>query len=109
MPPFEVETVRYADHLAESCGVFGIFGRDDAARHAYLGLYALQHRGQESAGIVACDGSLLHLHKDIESSTKLRASTEWSTTSAPNPRAQSSGSSVSHQACRSRLWRSTLS
>ena len=42
--------------LREECGVFGIFGHPDAARLTYLGLYALQHRGQESCGIVASDG-----------------------------------------------------
>ncbi|HEY7543357.1 MAG TPA: amidophosphoribosyltransferase, partial [Blastocatellia bacterium] len=44
----------------EECGVFGIFDNDEAARLAYLGLYALQHRGQESAGIVSSDGERLH-------------------------------------------------
>ena len=38
------------------CGIFGIDGCDDAANLTYLGLYALQHRGQESAGIVSWDG-----------------------------------------------------
>jgi amidophosphoribosyltransferase len=42
--------------LREECGVFGIYGNPDAARMTYLGLYALQHRGQESCGIVASDG-----------------------------------------------------
>ena len=42
--------------LREECGVFGIYGHPDAARLTYLGLYALQHRGQESCGIVASDG-----------------------------------------------------
>ena len=42
--------------LREECGVFGIYGHADAARLTYLGLYALQHRGQESCGIVASDG-----------------------------------------------------
>ncbi|MBL9039942.1 MAG: amidophosphoribosyltransferase [Archangium sp.] len=41
------------------CGVFGIYGHDEAANLAYLGLHALQHRGQESGGIVASDGKLL--------------------------------------------------
>ena len=45
--------------LREACGIFGIFGHEDAARIAYLGLYALQHRGQESAGIVVSDGKHL--------------------------------------------------
>ncbi len=45
--------------LKEACGIFGIFGHEDAARITYLGLYALQHRGQESAGIVVSDGKRL--------------------------------------------------
>lgn len=44
------------------CGVFGIFGHEEAANLTYLGLHALQHRGQESAGIVASDGHLLKSH-----------------------------------------------
>ena len=43
----------------DECGVFGIYGHDDAARLTYLGLYQLQHRGQESCGIVATDGAVL--------------------------------------------------
>jgi amidophosphoribosyltransferase len=42
------------------CGIFGIYGHDEASNIAYLGLHALQHRGQESAGIVTADGSKLH-------------------------------------------------
>jgi amidophosphoribosyltransferase len=48
------------DKFKDECGVFGIFNNDEAARMAYLGLYALQHRGQESAGIVSSDGERLH-------------------------------------------------
>lgn len=48
-----------ADELHEECGVFGIYGHPEAARLTYLGLYALQHRGQESCGIVASDGIVL--------------------------------------------------
>jgi amidophosphoribosyltransferase len=44
------------DKLREECGVFGIYGHADAARLTYLGLYALQHRGQESCGIVSSNG-----------------------------------------------------
>ena len=47
------------DKLREECGVFGIYGHAEAARLTYLGLYALQHRGQESCGIVASDGRQL--------------------------------------------------
>ncbi len=53
----------FDDHFHDHCGVFGVFGHPEAAKLAYLGLYALQHRGQESAGIVASDGLELHLHK----------------------------------------------
>ena len=45
-----------ADRLREECGVFGIFGHPDAAAITALGLHALQHRGQEAAGIVSFDG-----------------------------------------------------
>ena len=45
------------------CGVFGIYGHPNAAELTYYGLYALQHRGQESAGIVSCDGRQFHEHK----------------------------------------------
>lgn len=44
------------DHFHDECGVFGIFAAEQAAKLAYLGVYALQHRGQESAGIAATDG-----------------------------------------------------
>ena len=47
----------HADSLHEECGVFGIFGRQDAAALTALGLHALQHRGQEAAGIVSYNGS----------------------------------------------------
>ena len=54
------------DHLPrESCGVFGVFGHDDAAKLTYFGLYALQHRGQESAGIVTSTGKSIHEHKGM--------------------------------------------
>lgn len=53
------------DKLKEECGVFGIFGHPEAANLTYLGLYALQHRGQESCGIVASDGHKLRAHKGM--------------------------------------------
>ncbi|CAO0823202.1 Amidophosphoribosyltransferase [Desulfarculales bacterium] len=49
----------YGDGPKEACGVFGVFGHPGAARLTYYGLYALQHRGQESAGIVVSDGHTL--------------------------------------------------
>jgi amidophosphoribosyltransferase len=50
------------DTLHEECGVFGIESHIDAAAHCALGLHALQHRGQEAAGIVSCDGTLFYTH-----------------------------------------------
>jgi amidophosphoribosyltransferase len=47
------------------CGVFGIFGHPNAAELTYYGLYALQHRGQESAGIVTTDGKQFRVHKGM--------------------------------------------
>jgi amidophosphoribosyltransferase len=52
------------DHFHDSCGVFGVFGHSEAANLVYLGLYALQHRGQESAGIVS-----LERHPEREDNT----------------------------------------
>lgn len=51
------------DHFHDHCGVFGIFGNTEATKLAYLGLYALQHRGQESAGIASSDGETIQVHK----------------------------------------------
>lgn len=51
------------DKFSDECGVFGIFGHAEAARLTYLGLYALQHRGQESCGIVSSDGVDLRLER----------------------------------------------
>jgi amidophosphoribosyltransferase len=49
------------DKLHEACGVFGIFGHTEASKLAYLGLYSLQHRGQESAGVASADGTRVRL------------------------------------------------
>jgi len=53
------------DKFHEECGVVGIYGHPEAATLAYLGLYALQHRGQESAGIVASNGEALIAHRGM--------------------------------------------
>jgi amidophosphoribosyltransferase len=53
------------DKLREECGVFGIYGHAEAARLTYLGLYALQHRGQESCGIAVSDGGRLVAERDM--------------------------------------------
>ena len=50
------------DKLHEECGVFGVFGHEDAATLTALGLHALQHRGQESSGIVSVEGEIGRAH-----------------------------------------------
>src|SRR5271163_2122877 len=54
-----------ADHLREECGVFGIFDHPEAAAITALGLHALQHRGQEAAGIVSYDGHRFHSERRL--------------------------------------------
>jgi amidophosphoribosyltransferase len=53
------------DKLKDECGVFGIWDSEEAANFTYLGLHALQHRGQESAGIVSTEGETLHVHRGM--------------------------------------------
>ncbi|HTB73736.1 MAG TPA: hypothetical protein VK762_10860, partial [Polyangiaceae bacterium] len=53
------------DHFRDECGVFGVFDHSEAANMTYLGLHALQHRGQESAGIVTTDGEKLYAHRSM--------------------------------------------
>src|SRR5205809_463006 len=57
--------VKCANFAPAMCGVVGIFGHPEAANLAYLGLYALQHRGQESAGIVSTDGDRLRWVREM--------------------------------------------
>jgi amidophosphoribosyltransferase len=64
MNPVTIPKLAFADdRFHDECGVCGVFGHEEAAKLAYLGLYALQHRGQESAGIVSSHGSELYLHR----------------------------------------------
>ena len=51
------------DKFHDECGLFGVWNHTEAANVAYLGLYALQHRGQESAGIASTDGHVFHVEK----------------------------------------------
>ena len=55
----------FTPNKKEECGIFGIFGHEDCAKLAYFGLYALQHRGQESAGIAVGDGHQIASHKNM--------------------------------------------
>src|ERR1041385_9070167 len=55
----------HADRLREECGVFGIYGHPDASAITALGLHALQHRGQEAAGIVSYDGTRFHSERRL--------------------------------------------
>lgn len=60
--PFPVQS----DKPEEACGVFGVYApEEDVAKLTYFGLYALQHRGQESAGIATFAGNQVHLHKEM--------------------------------------------
>ena len=53
------------DHLREECAIFGIYGTNEANVNTALGLHALQHRGQEAAGIVTFDGQYFHAHRGL--------------------------------------------
>ena len=53
------------DKPKEECAIFGVYGHSGASAHAALGLHALQHRGQEAAGIVSFDGALFHSHRAV--------------------------------------------
>ena len=63
----ETKGLHTGDKLGEECGVFGIFNNDgdDSGRMTYYGLYALQHRGQESCGIAVVDDIIVKTYKDM--------------------------------------------
>jgi amidophosphoribosyltransferase len=62
----EAYTLVQDDHPQEECGVIGVFApNEDVARMAFFGLFALQHRGQEAAGIAVSNGSYIRMHKDM--------------------------------------------
>ena len=64
-PGIELQDDLEGDTLREECGVFGVFGHPEAAAITALGLHALQHRGQEAAGIVSFDGSRFHSERRL--------------------------------------------
>src|SRR3982075_2233495 len=74
----EEQDFQLDDKFHDECGLFGVWNHVEAANVAYLGLYALQHRGQESAGIAATDGHAFHVEKamgwvaDVFSRERLR-------------------------------------
>jgi len=62
----EIETEVTTGHVGEKCAVFGVYGKGlDVARLSFFGLFALQHRGQESSGIATADGDTITLHKGM--------------------------------------------
>jgi amidophosphoribosyltransferase len=64
--PTDIPAAARPDKPEEACGVFGVYApEEDVAKLTYFGLYALQHRGQESAGIATFEGEKVHLHKDM--------------------------------------------
>src|SRR5690606_28146909 len=65
MAEYSVLSAEADDHFHDECGVFGIYGRKDAAAIVALGLHALQHRGQEAAGIVSFDGAQFYVERHI--------------------------------------------
>jgi amidophosphoribosyltransferase len=65
------------DKFKDECGVFGVYGHPEASKLTYLGLYALQHRGQESAGIASADGQRVRLSRRWATSTKSSTRRRW--------------------------------
>jgi len=57
--------IEFSDRPTDECGVFAVYGHEEAAKMIYFGLYALQHRGQESTGIVTSDGTRIFEHKSM--------------------------------------------
>jgi amidophosphoribosyltransferase len=64
-PVFDEINMIEENIINDNCGVFGIFGNNRAAELTYFGLYSLQHRGQESAGIVSCGNGQVHIYKGM--------------------------------------------
>ena len=61
----KINAARVSRRLKEECGIFGIYGHPQAAELTYLGLYALQHRGQESTGMATSDGEKMYHHRGM--------------------------------------------
>ena len=106
------------DKFHDECAVFGIYGHKEAANLTYLGLYALQHRGQEASGIVSGDGEHFHVHKgkglvaDIYNTHALEQLT--GSVAIGHNRYSTAGGTISRTSSRSRstlrlgIWRSPI-
>ncbi len=95
------EASEQLDKFNDECGVFGIFGHPEAANLTYLGLYALQHRGQESAGICTADGHKMRIARSNRS-----PGTSPSGTPGTRPPARASCSTPSRSSSTARTARS---
>ena len=100
--PFRGETV--ADAAKEKCGLFGIFDHAGAVEKCYFGLHALQHRGQESAGMAISDGQALHGHSgmglisEVFPQSRLREMSQWGKSCIGHVRYSTAGSSCAENA-----------
>lgn len=65
IPDIDPTMLGMSPKIREECGVFGVYGADDAAAMTALGLHALQHRGQEACGIASCDGKKFHTERHL--------------------------------------------
>jgi len=90
--------------LKEKCGLFGIFNHPPAVEKCYLGLHALQHRGQESAGMVISDGDRLRGHNgmglvgEVFNQSRMRELSQWGSSCIGHVRYSTSGSSRTENA-----------
>lgn len=72
-----MESINESGHPRESCGIFGVYGVENAGPTIYKGLFSLQHRGQEGAGIVVADGREVRSHKGLGLVAEVFAKRSW--------------------------------
>ncbi len=75
----QMHEISFDDHPGHYCGIFGVYGHPRAAELTFYGLYALQHRGQESAGIVTCHNGQFFKHHGMGLVAQVFAGIDWST------------------------------